>query len=84
MSVAGSSSRSFSSMTTLLGPSPTTGPSLLMAALGSCMPMPWKPVSDAPIESVKIVFGNALSQRCLTGGLKIAALLDTATRLEQS
>ena len=48
----------------------------------SCMPMPWKPVSLAPTESVKTVFGNASIQRSLTGGLKIAALLETANRLE--
>ena len=62
-------------MTTLFGPSPTTGPSLLMLSF-SCMPMPWKPVSDAPIESVKIEFGKAAIQRALTCGLKIAALLE--------
>ena len=70
-------------MTTLFGPSPTTGPSLLMWSL-SCMPMPWKPVSEAPTESVKIAFGNAAIQRSLTGGLKIAALLEIANRLDAS
>ena len=70
-------------MTTLLGPRPTTGPSVLMCSL-SCMPMPWKPVSDAPTESVKTAFGNAAIQRSLTVGLKIAALLEIANRLEPS
>ena len=80
MSVAVSSTVLSSSMTTLFGPSATTGPSLLMLS-SSCMPMPWKPVSDAPIESVKIEFGNAAIQRALTWGLKIAALLEIANRL---
>ena len=70
-------------MTTLLGPRPTTGPSVLMLSL-SCMPMPWKPVSVAPTESVKIAFGKAAIQRSFTGGLKIAALLEIANRLEPS
>ena len=81
--VAMSSTLLSSSSTTLLGPSPTTGPSLLMWSL-SCMPMPWKPVSDAPTESVKTLFGNAAIQRSLTGGLKIAALLEIANRLDPS
>ena len=46
--------------------------------------MPWKPVSDAPTESVKTAFGKASIQRSLTGGLKIAALLEIANRLEPS
>ena len=46
--------------------------------------MPWKPVSEAPTESVKTLFGNAAIQRFLTGGLKIAALLEIANRLEPS
>ena len=33
----------------------------------SCMPMPWKPVSEAPTESVKTALGNAAIQRSLTG-----------------
>ncbi len=49
----------------------------------SCMPMPWKPVSVAPTESVKIALGNAAIQRFFTGGLKIAALLEIANRLER-
>ena len=67
-------------MTTLLGPSATTGPSVLMLSL-SCRPMPWKPVSEAPIESVKTALGKASIQRFFTGGLKIAALLEIAKRL---
>ena len=67
-------------MTTLLGPSATTGPSLLIWSL-SCRPMPWKPVSEAPTESVKTAFGKAAIQRFFTGGLKIAALLEIANRL---
>ena len=70
-------------MTTLLGPSPTTGPSVLMCSL-SCSPMPWKPVSEAPTESVKTAFGKASIHRFFTGGLKIAALLEIANRLEPS
>ncbi len=45
------------------------------------MPMPWKPVSEAPTESVKTAFGKAAIQRSFTGGLKIAALLEIANRL---
>ena len=60
-----------------------TGPSALMLSL-STMPMPWKPVSREPTESVKIVFGNAAIQRSLTGRLKIAALLETAKSEEPS
>ena len=52
--------------------------------LASAIPMPWKPVSVAPTESVKIEFGNAAIQRAFTCGLKIAALLEMATRLEAS
>ena len=83
MSVATSSTLLSSSITTLLGPRPTTGPSGLMCSW-SCMPMPWKPVSEAPIESVKMLSGKAAIQRSLTGGLKIAALLEIANRLEPS
>ena len=54
-------------MTTLLGPSPTTGPSVLMWSL-SCRPMPWKPVSEAPTESVNTALGKASIQRSFTGG----------------
>ena len=81
--VARSSTLLSSSSTTLLGPRPTTGPSLLMAPL-PCIPMPWKPVSEAPTESVKMLSGNAAIHRSLTGGLKIAALLEIANRLEPS
>ena len=72
-----------SPITTLLGPSPMTGPSVLMCSL-SCIPMPWKPVSEAPTESVKMLLGKASIQRFFTGGLKIAALLEIANRLEPS
>ena len=48
------------------------------------MPVPENPVSEAPIESVKIALGNAFIQRSLTGRLKIAALLETTNRLEAS
>ena len=48
------------------------------------MPMPWKPVSVAPTESVKIASGNTSIQRFFTSGLKIAALLEIANRLEPS
>ena len=48
------------------------------------MPVPWKPVSRSPTESVKIAFGNAAIQRSLTGRLKIAALLATANSDEAS
>ena len=44
----------------------------------SCSPVPWKPVSLEPTESVKNVLGKAAIQRSLTGRLKIAALLATA------
>ncbi len=50
----------------------------------SCMPMPWKPVSEAPTESVKIAFGNASIQRFFTCGLNTAALLEMTNRLEAS
>ena len=70
-------------MTTLLGPRVITGPSALMLSF-SWMPVPWKPVSLAPTESVKIAFGNAAIHRCLTWGLKIAALLEIANRPEAS
>ena len=50
----------------------------------SWSPVPWKPVSELPTESVKNVFGNAAIQRSLTGRLKIAALLATATSDEPS
>ena len=41
------------------------------SALASCSPVPWKPVSELPTESVKIAFGNARIQRSLTALLKI-------------
>ena len=71
-------------MTTLLGPRPTTGPSVLMFCSLSCIPMPWKPVSVAPTESVKTALVNTSIQRFLTSGLKIAALLEIANRLDPS
>ena len=43
-----------------------------------------KPVSVAPIESVKTALVKTSIQRFLTGGLKIAALLEIANRLEPS
>jgi hypothetical protein len=46
--------------------------------------MPWKPVSVAPTESVKIASGKAAIQRCFTSGLKIAALLEMRNRLATS
>jgi hypothetical protein len=66
------------------GPSPTTGPSVLIFWSLSCMPMPMKPVSVAPIESVKTALGKASIQRFLTWGLKIAAELEMANRLDPS
>ena len=45
------------------------------------MPMPEKPVSVAPMESVKIAPVNSSIQRFLTGGEKIAAELEMANRL---
>ena len=56
---------------------------LIFASL-SCMPMPVKPVSVAPMESVNTALVNTSIQRFLTGGLKIAALLEIANRLEPS
>ena len=46
----------------------------------SCKPVPEKPVSDDPTESVKKAFGKAFIHSSFTGRLKIAALLATATR----
>ena len=46
--------------------------------------MPWKPVSVAPTESVKIASGNTAIQRFFTSGLKIAALLEIRNRLATS
>ena len=40
--------------------------------------MPWKPVSDDPIESVKTALGNWAIQRSLTALQKMAALLAIA------
>ena len=48
------------------------------------MPRPWKPVSVAPTESVKTALVNSDIHRSLTGGLKMAALLEIANRLEPS
>ena len=50
----------------------------------SCTAVPEKPVSEAPIESVKIAFGNAAIHRSLTGRLKMAALLATTNRDDPS
>src|SRR5262245_64517130 len=58
-------SSDLSSMTTPSGPMPTTGPSLPTCSR-SCRPMPWKPVSEAPTESVNSVFGKAASHRFFT------------------
>ena len=51
----------------------TTGPSV-ESALASCRPVPWKPVSEEPIESVKTAFGKCFIQRSFTDLEKIAAL----------
>ncbi len=48
------------------------------SALASCIPVPWKPVSDEPTESVKIALGNWAIQRSFTALLKTAALLAIA------
>ena len=47
-------------------------------------PCPWKPVSVAPTESVKIASGKTAIHRFFTSGLKIAALLEMRNRLETS
>ncbi len=72
-----------SSSTTVPGPTETSGPSPLMLP-ASCRPVPWKPVSEDPTESVKNAFGKVVIQRSLIGRLKMAALEAMAAREDPS
>ena len=60
-------------MTPVVGGIEMTGPSV-DSADASCSPVPWKPASEDPMESVKTAFGKCLIQRSFTDFEKMAAL----------
>ncbi len=78
------SSRS-SSSTTVSSPGDTVGPPPFMAVSSlSTVRMPVKPLSVAPIESVRTRFGNRSRKRSFTVGEKTAALELRLRRLDRS
>ena len=65
-------------MTMQSSPSLTRGPPVLCSLSLVTMPMPMKPVSDEPIESVITELGSSSRYWFLTVCENSAALLDTA------